>query len=855
MTHPSPRRTAPLHTGWTARSTSPRVPEHLAEHLAGPGVAATVPGCIHTDLLAAGLIPDPYLDDHERLLGWIGRCDWEYTTTFTHAAGPDDARHELAFDGLDTVATVLLNGTEVARTANQHRSYRFDVTELLTDGDNELVVRFTAPVPYADAQSLALGQRPQVNHHPFNAMRKMASNFGWDWGIDVATVGIWRPVRLESWRAARLGAVRVLATASSGTAETGRGTGPRTPDDGARGHLEVRADVAAAPGGVGGTADVSVRLAGRQVDLTGTATVPASGGTAVVHLEVPDVDRWWPRGHGAQPLYDVEVGLAVGGAVVDTWRGRTGFRSTRLDQVPDDDGTSFTLVVNDRPVWVKGANWIPDDAFVHRVDRARYARRLDQAEHAGINLLRVWGGGIYEADDFYELCDERGILTWQDFAFACAAYSEDEPLRSEVEAEARENVARLTPHPSLVLWNGSNENVWGVQEWGWEPLLEGRSWGWGYYSELLPTVVAEVDGTRPYTPSSPWSEDPAVHPNDPDHGSMHSWEVWNRLDWTRYRDDVPRFMAEFGWQGPPTWATLTRAVSDDPLTPESPGMQVHQKAMEGNKKLSLGLVPHLALPDDMEDWHWAMSWNQATAVQVAVEHLRSWAPRCTGSVVWQLNDCWPVTSWAAVDGDERPKPLLFALRHAHADRLVTVQPRRTHGRDGLAAVLVNDSDERWTGDVVVQRLDDAGTELAKTCERVDVAPRSTHTLPLPDDVAGAGEAGGELVRAHLGDVRGLWFFAEPRDSALAAPVLETTVEPTGDGYRLRVRAQNLVRDLTLLADKLHPDARVDDQLVTLLPGEEVALHVTVPDGVTLDAEAMVAPTVLRSLNQLVVAGR
>ena len=249
MTHPSPRRTASLHTGWTARSTSPRVPAHLAERLAGPGVAATVPGCLPTDRLAAGLIPDPYLDDHERLLAWIGRCDWEYATTFAHRAEHGDARHELAFDGLDTVATVLLNGTEVARTANQHRSYRFDVTSLLRDGANDLVVRFAAPVPYADAQSLALGQRPQVNHHPFNAMRKMASNFGWDWGIDAATVGIWRPVRLESWHTARLGPVRVLATA-----DRDHGTTGRTDGDSARGHLEVRADLAAAPGAPTGPA-------------------------------------------------------------------------------------------------------------------------------------------------------------------------------------------------------------------------------------------------------------------------------------------------------------------------------------------------------------------------------------------------------------------------------------------------------------------------------------------------------------------------------------------------------------------------------------------------------------------------
>ncbi|GAA4721570.1 glycoside hydrolase family 2 protein [Isoptericola chiayiensis] len=826
-----------LSTGWTVRHVGGPVPASTAAPL--HEVPATVPGSIHTDLLAADLIVDPYLDDHERQLQWIGRCDWEYATTFT-VDRTSNERHELAFDGLDTVATVALNGTEVARTANQHRRHRFDVTDLLRDGENELTVRFSAPVPFADAQSMALGQRPQVNHHPFNAMRKMACNFGWDWGIDAATVGIWRPVRLESWTAARLGVVTAVGTADL------------APDGSATGRLEVRAAVERAAGAPAEDVEVTVTLDGGR---SATVTVPADASSAVVHLDVPDVALWWPRGYGEQPLHDVEVTLGDTTGTRDAWRTRTGFRSVRLDTTPDDDGTPFTILVNDRPIWVKGANWIPDDVFAHRVDRARYARRLDQAEQANMNLLRVWGGGIYEDDAFYELCDERGLLVWQDFAFACAAYSEAEPLRSEVEAEARDNVARLAPHPSLVLWNGSNENIWGVQAWGWEPLLADKSWGLGYYTDLLPTVVAEIDGTRPYTPSSPWSGvlpiDPTRDQNETDHGSMHSWEVWNRLDWTHYRDDVPRFMAEFGWQAPPTWATLTRAVSDDPLTPESPGMQVHQKAMEGNKKLSVGLVRHVAVPDDMDDWHWAMSWNQATAVRTAVEHLRSWAPRCTGSVVWQLNDCWPVTSWAAVDGDERPKPLLHALGHAHADRLVTIQPRPA----GLAVVVVDDTDTPWVGDVVVRRLTYDGTELATGTVAVDVGPRGAATAVLPAEVATATDPGGELVVAELDGVRGLWFFAEPRDSALPAPAVRTAVVPADGGWRVRVQADTLVRDLTLLADKAHPDARVDDQMVTLLPGESVELTVRVPDGVTVDPEALAAPHVLRSLNQLVGGGR
>ncbi|MBL0886623.1 glycoside hydrolase family 2 protein [Myceligenerans sp. I2] len=912
-----------MDNGWTVRCVDGPLPGHLAEALAagGPGVAATVPGTVHTDLLAAGLIDDPYLDDNERLLAWIGRCDWEYRTTFARPAGAaGHDRHELAFDGLDTVAAVALNGVEVGRTANQHRSYRFDVTELLRDGDNELTVRFASPVRHADAQALELGQRPQVNHHPFNAIRKAACNFGWDWGIDAATAGIWRPVRLESWSTARLAAVRALPGADLS------GAGPI-------GLLDVHVDVERADGPTAEQGlEVGVTVRGpdgrRGAASCGSAvTVEPGQRSAVVRLRVPDAELWWPRGYGDQPLYDVEVVLGVarkpsgtaGGAgagpagspdpvpadlpahaarvpaALDRWNGRTGFRNVALDMTPDDDGTSFTVLVNDRPIWVKGANWIPDDTFFHRVDRARYARRLGQAELANLNLLRVWGGGLYESGDFYAECDERGILVWQDFAFACAAYSEAEPLRGEVEAEARDAVTRLAPHPSLVLWNGSNENIWGYHDWGWKLRLDGRTWGLGYYTDLLPRVVAELDGTRPYTPSSPWSGSLGVHPNDPDHGSMHSWELWNQLDWPHYRDTVPRFMAEFGWQAPPAWSTLRRSVGDVPLTPESPGMQVHQKAMEGNKKLTAGLVPHVPLPDDMDDWHWAMQWNQAVAVRTAVEHLRSWAPRCMGSVVWQFNDCWPVTSWAAVDGDERPKPLLYALAQAHADRLLTVQPRVVEpggafvlpggqasgpgprgadaapGASALAVVVVNDTDESWTGDLLVRRLNYAGAELAAATVPFVAAERGTAAVVVPADVATPGDAAAELVVVTSGGLRAVWFFGEPRDSALSAPDLSATARPLEAGrVEVRVTARNLVRDLTLLADKAHPGAVADTALVTLLPGEAATFEVSVPlpgseehdravtaatgrsrDPESFDPQDLLAPQVLRSLNQLI----
>ena len=326
---------------------------------------------------------------------------------------------------------------------------------------------------------------------------------------------------------------------------------------------------------------------------------------------------------------------------------------------------------------------------------------------------------------------------------------------------------------------------------------------------------------------------------------MHIWDVWNQVDYSVYRDYAPRFAAEFGWQGPPTWATLRRSLSDDPLTPESPGMLVHQKAMEGDRKLTRGLVAHLPVPDDMDDWHWAMSLNQARAVQVGVEHFRSLSPRCMGSVVWQLNDCWPVTSWAAVDGDGRRKPLFYALRHAHADRLVTVQPR-----DGsLVAVLVNDTAEAWSEQLSVTRRDYDGKELYGAEQVVEVAPWSTAVLPLEAEVVTPGDAARELVVVQGSSARGLWFFAEDRDSELAPPALDASASRTRHGYQVTVTALGLVRDLALLVDKVDPDARADDMLVTLLPGESVTWQVT--SALEVEPAAFLAPAVLRSANQLV----
>ncbi len=815
MTSP---RASVLSSDWTLLATGGQVPDWLS----GLEVAATVPGCVHTDLLDAGLIPDPYLDEHEAELSWIGRTSWRYATTVQAGLPAPGERIDLLFDGLDTVGEVSLNGAAIGSSRNMHRSHRFDLTSRLRPGANELVVDFAAQLDAAEQASTDQGPRVHTNAHPFNAVRKMACNFGWDWGPDLVTAGIWRPVRLHRWRVARLGHVSTLVTVEGGV-----------------GTVEVRADIVRDPDG---PHDAPLRL---RAEIAGTQhEVMVGTDHAVLRLEVPAPPLWWPRGHGEQPLFDLVVTLHQE-EELDRHHRRVGFRSVELDTTPDDHGTAFCLRVNDTPILVKGANWIPDDCFPSRVDRPRYERGIDHAVAAGMNLLRVWGGGIYESDDFYDVCDEQGVLVWQDFLFACAAYAEEPPLRDEVVAEATEAVVRLGSHPSLVLWNGNNENLWGHVDWQWEEQLGALSWGRGYYLDVLPELVARLDPTRPYSPGSPWSFDEGRHPNDPAHGTMHIWDVWNTADYTTYRRYVPRFVSEFGYQGPPTWATLQRAVHDEPLTPTSPAMLSHQKAADGSRKLADGLAPHLDVPEDMDDWHWAMSLHQARAVGFGIEHFRSWQPVCAGMIVWQLNDCWPVTSWAAVDGDGRRKPLWYALRRAYADRLLTIQPRG----DGLALAVCNDTDRPWQGVAAVRRMTLSGQERAVTSAPVTVAARSTHLVPLAEALVDGAECTDELLVARLDDNRTLWFFAEDRDLALVDGWKTLDAERTAAGYAVHVTADTLQRDVSLLVDRVDPKAEVDDLGITVLAGESHTFHVR--SDLELDPAVFLDPRVLRTTNQLV----
>jgi beta-mannosidase len=830
-------------SAWTVRADSsaaswPDVPDALRQTLAA-GIPATVPGCVHTDLLAAGLIEDPYFGANETVTDWIGRQRWIYRREFILGLGDPELEAracDLECDGLDTVAEIFVNGVSVGTSVNMHRRSVFPVRPRLVLGRNLIEVVFDSAFDHIAAMSALVGDRVHVERDDYNLIRKMACNFGWDWGPRLVTCGIWKRIGLRSWSHARIGDVSVLATAKQKADGTWVG----------------RLDVTAQLTGNLRFSALTVRVHGDGV--SGELGVPVEEDWTQASLELTGVQPWWPHSLGEQPLYDVEIVFHNDTTVLDRVTRRTGFRSTELDTTPDADGkgANFALRINGTEVFARGANWIPDDCFVTRVTPERYRERIQQAKDANVDLLRVWGGGLYETEDFYAACDELGMMVWQDFALACAAYPEEEPFASEFDAEARDNVMRLSQHPSLVIWNGNNEILWGHDEWDWSSQPNGdRTWGEKYFYETFPAIVAELDPSRPYWHGSPSSGSKDIRPNDPNYGCMHIWDVWNQRDYLGYDDYSPRFVSEFGYQGPATWATWQRALDPSDLRADSPVMLAHQKASGGNGKLDSGIAPHLPAPGetaaDFDDWLYLMQLQQARAVRYGIERWRSLRGRCHGSIVWQINDCWPVVSWAALDlGTNaagapvaRRKPLWFAMRDAYADHLLTIQTA-----DGAPRlVLVNDAGADWTAGGTIELRRFSGEVVSSARYEVLVPARSKADVAIDFELP-VERAGLALVATGTGAARAVKVLAEDIVAGLPAASVRASVTAAPDGAVVTVTADTFVRSLAIFPDRVSEDSYPDSLLVDLFPGETHSFQVTgnFDEG---SLEALTAPPVLR----------
>jgi len=608
---------------------------------------ATVPGVVHLDLLNIGSITETYLADNEEKQKWIEKYDWEYKTNIEIDANYLNNKHiELVFEGLDTYASVYLNGKEILFADNMFREWVVDVKPYLQLGKNELMLIFHSPininkknVTKAPYELPAANETVEIKVSPYT--RKAAYHFGWDWGPRFVTSGIYRPVYLRTWNELRVENVSYK--------ENKPLDGETQINKSVEFSFEINSD--------------KVQKCDLTIDgITKEFALKKGLNTLKQNIEVNDLNYWNPKGYGEQFFSKSSYSISVDKEVIVADNIKWALAKIELIQEKDAIGTSFYFKVNGQPFYAKGANYIPQDLFLPRVDSARYEKLIKQAVAANINMLRVWGGGIYENDYFYDLCDQNGILVWQDFMFANSMYPSDPTFLTNIQAEVEDNVKRLRNHPCIALWCGNNEIEVAWKNWGWQKQFgysaEDSTKIWNNYAsifhEMIPQTLEKLDPTRPYVPTTPlsnWGKEENFN-----HSSMHYWGVWHgREPIESYAQHVGRFMAEYGYQSYPDYETLAKVITKEDLNLLSEVMLNRQKSYIGNGIIEENVIKYAYKENDFKKWIELTQLVQAHAYGLAIREHRMKTPHCMGTLFWQLNDCWPGPSWSVIDyyGNEK----------------------------------------------------------------------------------------------------------------------------------------------------------------------------------------------------------
>lgn len=610
-------------------------------------VPAEVPGSVYHDLLTAGRIPDPFYRDNETEALKLMEYDFHYSRAFqVDGELLDRGAILLRCEGLDTLAAVYINGAEAGRADNMHRTWEFDVKDLLREGENTIAVHFASPTKFireSYAADPADGTADAMEGFP--SLRKAHCMFGWDWGPRLPDAGIWRDISLTGVDAARIRDVLVKQFH-----EDGRVT------------LEIDTHIA--------------RLADATAEVRVSVTAPdgavLTGRGETCRIDIPDPQLWWPAGYGGQPLYQVDVELVSGGARLDGWSRRTGLRTMTVSRVKSEHGESFSHCVNGVDVFAMGMDYIPEDNLLPRVTPERTRRLLEDARAANVNTIRVWGGGYYPDDYFYDICDELGLLVWQDFMFACAVYNLTDAFEETITAEFVDNIRRLRSHPSLALWCGNNEMEQFAGSGLWIKAMRQKSDYIKMFQYIIPKVLKKEDPQAFYWPSSPSSGGDFDEPGDPSRGDVHDWDVWHGLKpFTDYRNYLFSYVSEFGFQSFPCMETIESFTLPEDRNIFSYIMEKHQRNATANGRIVTYLSQTYLYPATLDKLVYASQLLQAQAMQYGVEHWRRNRGRCMGAVIWQLNDCWPVASWAGIDYFGRWKALQYYAKRFFAPVLVS----------------------------------------------------------------------------------------------------------------------------------------------------------------------------------------
>lgn len=774
-----------------AHGTLPAEQHRLTQWMPGE-----VPGTVHTDLMANHVLPDPFFRMNENEVQWVDAVQWLYRRKFDIPASFLENRAiHLRADGLDTFALVTVNGKVVGRTSNMLVGHRLDVKSVLRAGENSIEVLFDSPTIRSKQIERRLGPL-KVALEPHRVyIRKAQYSFSWDWGPKLTTSGIWRPIQIEASSRGYLSDPFVKV-----------------------GPINARNAVATVSAELNGRlrAGSKVRLVVEGGGWKSDRVVSAHGAKTTFRIQIPHPQLWWPSGLGEQPLYTAHLSLVYDDETLHELHVPFAIRTVRLLQEKDAEGKSFILVINGRKVFCKGADWIPADSFLPRIPASRYEALLQMAKEANMNMIRVWGGGIYESDLFYDLCDRLGLMVWQDFMFACGEYPQDEPFLKEVRAESEQAIKRLRNHPSVVLWCGNNECEWlyCMENPGRHP---DEMTGARIFRDLLPRACKDHDGTRPYWRSSPFGNG---FPNDESNGNHHQWNVWSFWkDFREYENDNGRFVTEFGFQAPANVKTMESCTMPEDRHPQSRVIEHHNKQVEGPERLVRFIAAHYRLETDFARFTYLGQLVQAEALKCAVEHWRRRKYGTAGVLFWQLNDCWPVASWAVIDSALRPKAAYFYAKRFFAPILVSFRTMPA----GIGVWVTNDRPSAFRGVLALSRQSFEGKVQWTEDISVRVAADSSRRFALVNRERLASlRPESEYLRAELRvdgavEAENRHFFSEPKHMLFPRPGLKTDIRKEENGmYVVTAQATSFVKDLRF--EIAGEDAIFEDNYVDLDPG-------------------------------------
>ncbi len=829
------QQTIDLQGGWQMR-----------EQGAQEWLPAQVPGTVHTDLLAAHVIPDPFIGHNEAQLQWIEQLDWEYSRTFTLTdAQMGESQVDLVFEGLDTYAEIFVNGQRVGYADNMHRQWRISCKPHLRVGENTLLVHFLAPIHVAAAAYDASPYKiPSGNDaadkkvSPY--VRKAAYHFGWDFAPRLMGAGIWRPVYLQAWSGARIDRLHAVPLKLD----------PQEVPMRAMLHLDV-----AQPGNY----QIDLTLDGETILTTNREL---ERGLRLVDLQftIRQPTFWWPRGMGEAKLYQFGAAVKQSQATLSTRTQSLGLRSIKLVMQPDAMGTSFYFSVNDflpgrgGPLFVKGANYVPSDVFLPR-GRARQQHLLESAAAVGMNMLRVWGGGVYEDDALYDWCDAHGMMVWQDLPFACMMYPLEGPLLENAKAELQDNVLRLRYHPSLAIWCGNNEIDVAWHNWGWQQ--EGgfddafsKKLSDEYHSFFeghVPNSLNYLDPGRAYIPSSPlsnWGKEENFK-----HKNMHYWGVWHGTDsLDGFAHYVPRFMSEYGFQSWPSPANLQPYIDAADWSFDSKAILSRQKSYKGNAPILRFLEPLYGKPRDFATFCLLSQYLQRDAMGIAIEAQRMREPFCMGTLYWQLDDCWPGPSWSTIDYSGEWKPAHYALKRLYGPVLLSLTVAHDSVRVEIASEL---GPKACNVQLRLKSLD--GDVLADRQSVVALQQGGHEYLHIPlTALYGRVDPRHHFIEATLYKGRemlaeDIHYFAPPVALDLPDPQFAYQLTVVEGGFDLELNAKTLVKEMEIQAPGA--DVVFSDNFFDLLPGKPRIVHITSAAGT--DRAALLKMLRFRDLTRLI----